>query len=107
MTQQRKHQQRRIPSNIRRISAVVALAFSASAPFAAHAGTPYSGTPVALPATFEAENFDKGGEGQGYDLSRHHAGRMTLSTALDTIRRRSAIMTERCCPPVHPKAIVK
>ena len=28
--------------------------------------------------------------GQGYDLSRHHAGRMTLSTALDTIRRRSA-----------------
>jgi hypothetical protein len=28
--------------------------------------TPYSGTPVAVPATIEAENFDKGGEGVAY-----------------------------------------
>lgn len=30
------------------------------------ASTPYTGTPVALPAVFEAENFDKGGEGVAY-----------------------------------------
>jgi hypothetical protein len=27
---------------------------------------PYSGTPVSVPATIEAENFDKGGEGLAY-----------------------------------------
>jgi hypothetical protein len=41
------------------------------------AGTPYSGTPVALPATLEAENFDRGGEGVGYhDRSAGNAGRV-------------------------------
>src|SRR5258706_280347 len=29
-------------------------------------GTPYFGTPIAVPGTFEAENFDLGGEGVAY-----------------------------------------
>jgi len=33
--------------------------------------------------------------GQGYDLSRHHAGRTALSTALGTIRRRSVTQGTR------------
>ncbi len=28
--------------------------------------TPYTGTPIAVPGTFEAENYDKGGEGVAY-----------------------------------------
>jgi hypothetical protein len=40
-------------------------------------GTPYSGTPIALPATFEAENFDKGGQGVGYrDLTTGNTGNL-------------------------------
>jgi hypothetical protein len=31
-----------------------------------YAGTPYSGTPVAVPGTIEAENFDKGGQNVAY-----------------------------------------
>ncbi len=46
--------------------------------FAAHvalAGTPYSGTPIAVPGTVQAENFDKGGEGVGYhDLTAGNKG---------------------------------
>jgi hypothetical protein len=33
---------------------------------AAPASTPYSGTPIVVPATIEAENFDHGGEGIAY-----------------------------------------
>src|SRR5882672_5937597 len=33
---------------------------------AAPTPTPFSGTPIAVPATFEAENFDRGGEGVAY-----------------------------------------
>ena len=37
--------------------------------------TPYAGTPVVVPATIEAENFDKGGEGVAYhDNVRGNAG---------------------------------
>ena len=37
--------------------------------------TPYSGSPITIPATIEAENFDKGGEGAGYhDLSATNTG---------------------------------
>ena len=37
--------------------------------------TPYTGTPVAVPATIEAENFDRGGEGVAYhDNVRGNAG---------------------------------
>lgn len=39
----------------------------AAAAFSLHAvAAPYGGTPVTLPATIEAENFDTGGEGVGY-----------------------------------------
>ena len=40
-----------------------------------YAGTPYSGTPAALPGTLEAENFDKGGNNVAYrDLSSGNSG---------------------------------
>jgi beta-glucanase (GH16 family) len=32
-----------------------------------YSGTPYTGTPIPLPRMFEAENFDKGGQGVGYN----------------------------------------
>jgi hypothetical protein len=36
---------------------------------------PYTGTPIAVPATFEAENFDFGGEGIAYhDTTKGNAG---------------------------------
>ena len=39
------------------------------------AQSPYSGTPIPLPSTFEAENFDAGGEGLAYhDTSQGNAG---------------------------------
>jgi hypothetical protein len=45
-------------------------------PAYSYSGTPYSGAPVALPATFEAENFDRGGQGVAYrDLSTGNSGR--------------------------------
>jgi len=31
-----------------------------------HASTPYNGTPIAIPGTIEAENYDLGGEGDAY-----------------------------------------
>jgi hypothetical protein len=43
--------------------------------------TPYSGTPVAIPAVLEAENFDKGGEGLGYhDTSVGNSGAVYRTT---------------------------
>src|SRR5258708_37729279 len=33
-------------------------------------GTPFSGTPIAVPGTFEAENFDLGGEGGAHHDNR-------------------------------------
>lgn len=39
---------------------------TASSPAPAPTSTPYTGTPVALPGTIEAENFDRGGEGLAY-----------------------------------------
>ncbi len=45
----------------------------ASAP--SYAGTPYSGSPVALPLAFPAVNFDKGGQGVAYrDLTAGNQG---------------------------------
>ena len=44
-------------------------------PPAGYGGTPYSGTPIALPGVFEAENFDKGGNNVAYrDLSNGNSG---------------------------------
>src|SRR4051812_13808735 len=39
---------------------------AAALPLAAMAQTPYSGTAIPIPGTFEAENFDNGGEGVAY-----------------------------------------
>jgi uncharacterized protein YaiE (UPF0345 family) len=54
----------------------VALAFAAASPCVAlAASTPFSGTPIALPATIPAANFDKGGEGAGYhDMTSSNLG---------------------------------
>ncbi|MGQ0523004.1 MAG: heparinase II/III domain-containing protein, partial [Betaproteobacteria bacterium] len=39
------------------------------------ASTPYTGTPIAVPVVFEAENFDKGGQGVAYnDTTTGNAG---------------------------------
>jgi hypothetical protein len=39
---------------------------AAALPLAASGQTPFTGTPISLPATFEAENFDSGGQGVAY-----------------------------------------
>jgi hypothetical protein len=50
---------------------------SSTPPAAGYTGTPYSGTPVALPKAFKAVDFDKGGEGVAYhDLSAGNAGNL-------------------------------
>ncbi len=61
----------------RHLGACLALIFAAGAPLAAHAysGTPYTGSPIALPGSFNADNFDKGGQGVAYnDLSAGNLG---------------------------------
>ncbi len=40
--------------------------------------TPYAGTPASVPGTFEAENFDLGGEGVG--VNNASINRIMLST---------------------------
>jgi Beta-glucanase/Beta-glucan synthetase len=69
----------------------LSLAFAAAASFlgiaTAYAGTPYTGTPIAVPSLFEAENFDKGGEGIAYhDLTpANQGGYYRLSEGVDII----------------------
>ena len=46
--------------------------------------TPYSGSPVALPGTIEAENFDNGGSGVAYeDTTSGNAGGQYRNTSVD------------------------
>lgn len=45
---------------------MLALLAGFSLPLAAQTQTPFGGTPIPLPGTFEAENFDNGGEGVAY-----------------------------------------
>lgn len=49
--------------------------------------TPYSGTPIAIPATIEAENFDKGGEGVAYhdNVAGNAGGQYRSSEDIDII----------------------
>src|ERR1051325_1917578 len=64
---------------------VLAICFSAL-PAAAgqYSGTPYSGSPVSLPGTVQAENFDNGGEGVGYhDSGPNNMGGALRSTGVD------------------------
>ena len=47
--------------------------------------TPYTGTPIAIPGAFEAENFDKGGEGIAYhDTTPGNQGANTGSAKMWT-----------------------
>jgi hypothetical protein len=58
-----------------RIDTGTATAPADPAPGESYPGTPYTGTPVPLPRVFEAENFDKGGEGVAYhDVVPGNAG---------------------------------
>jgi hypothetical protein len=46
--------------------------------------TPFSGTPIALPGTIQAENYDKGGEGVGYhDTTSGNSGGAYRSDNVD------------------------
>ncbi len=56
-----------------------------SAPAAAYTGTPYTGTPIALPRAFEAENFDKGGQGVAYNdtTPRNSGGHYRTNESVD------------------------
>ncbi|HJW01669.1 MAG TPA: heparinase II/III family protein [Azospira sp.] len=48
---------------------------TSTAPAPAPTSTPYTGKAIAVPATFEAENYDKGGEGVAYhDLTKGNTG---------------------------------
>ena len=74
-----------VPSLARRVCfAILAAAF----PFAAAAQSiPYSGTPVTVPATIEAENFDRGGEGVAYrdNRSGNQGGSYRTTESVDII----------------------
>ncbi len=52
---------------------------------AAYAGTPYTGTAIALPGTVQAENFDKGGQGVAYNDSdaTNNGGQYRTSEGVD------------------------
>jgi hypothetical protein len=76
-------------------SAAILLKANATAPTAPPANaatpapvpTPYSGVPIAIPGTFEAENFDLGGEGLAYhdNTKGNQGGQYRLSEDVDII----------------------
>jgi Carbohydrate binding module (family 6) len=48
------------------------------------ASTPYSGTPIALPGTIQAENYDRGGEGVAYhDTTNGNGGGVYRTDSVD------------------------
>jgi len=48
------------------------------------ASTPYSGTPIALPGTIQAENYDRGGEGVAYhDTTSGNSGSVYRTDGVD------------------------
>jgi len=52
--------------------------------FASYSGTPYTGSPAAVPGTIQAEDFDNGGEGVGYhDSGPNNAGGAYRSGGVD------------------------
>jgi len=55
--------------------------------------TPYSGTPIAVPGTFEAENFDLGGEGVAYhdNTPGNQGGQYRLNEDVDIILSSDAL----------------
>jgi hypothetical protein len=67
-------------------SAPLSVTTSAPPP-AATQPTPYSGAAIAIPGTFEAENFDRGGEGVAYhdNVTGNAGGQYRLSEHVDII----------------------
>src|SRR5437762_11281055 len=69
--------------------AATAFLLAASLPIAAQTQTPspFSGTPISVPATFEAENFDRGGEGVAYhdNVKGNAGGQFRTSEDVDII----------------------
>ena len=64
----------------------LAICVTASLPASAasYPGTPYSGTPVTVPGTIHAENFDNGGEGVAYhDSGSNNMGGAYRQTGVD------------------------
>ena len=55
--------------------------------------TPYFGTPIAVPGTFEAENFDLGGEGAAYhdNVAGNAGGQYRLNEDVDIILSADAL----------------
>src|SRR6266446_549695 len=77
-------------------AAAFALLMGAGLPFAARAQTtpmPFSGIPVAVPGSFEAENFDLGGEGVAYhdNVPGNAGGQYRLSEDVDIILSSDAL----------------
>jgi hypothetical protein len=69
-------------------AASFAVFLAASLLFSAHVfGTPFFGTPVAVPGTFEAENFDLGGQGIAYhdNTPGNQGGQYRLNEDVDII----------------------
>ena len=63
------------------VAAAAALSTSSAT---ASSSTPYSGTPVSIPGTIQAENFDNGGEGIAYhDTTAGNTGGAYRSTGVD------------------------
>ncbi len=65
-----------------------AFALGLGALFSAQAfGIPFFGTPIAVPGTFEAENFDLGGEGVAYhdNVPGNAGGQYRLNEDVDII----------------------
>jgi len=58
-----------------------------SLPLAAQTQTPFGGTPIPLPGTFEAENFDNGGEGVAYhdNVAGNAGGQYRTGDSVDII----------------------
>src|SRR5438477_933077 len=73
-----------------------ALLLGAALPAAAQGQTssmPFSGTPIAVPGSFEAENFDLGGEGVAYhdNVPGNAGGQYRLSEDVDIILSTDAL----------------
>jgi hypothetical protein len=92
MTAKSHHRWRKIIRGARSATACVTFAFAAATTAISALAAPYTGTPISLPATFEAENFDKGGQGVGYrDLTPGNSGgQYRLSESVDIRTSRDA-----------------
>jgi hypothetical protein len=70
----------------------LALLAGLSMPLAAQTQTPFTGMPIALPGTIEAENFDNGGEGVAYhdNVPGNAGGQYRTGESVDIIVTRDA-----------------